>query len=185
VGFFRRREPLHERLAREAGMTTAPSLDPRPPLLETGVHGLQRARTWDTTVSADAPDIEGDEVRFVALPDGVVLSEQDESDEALAELAARVTNRLAPPYRAEAVRRGPEQWAVAASRIATVRVPGLHGDEAELVSTREGRVLSVDGTPRFGSAPALERVGEPEGGEYVVRARRLEGDLWEVEASPL
>jgi hypothetical protein len=64
-------------------------------------------------------------------------------------------------------------------------VPGLHGDEAELVSTREGRVLSVDGTPRFGSAPALERVGEPEGGEYVVRARRLEGDLWEVEASPL
>lgn len=135
--------------------------------------------------TAEVPALRGDEVRFVALPDGTLLSEADESDDALATLADAVEQRLSAPFRAEAVRRGPEQWAVAASRIAVARVPGLHGDEAELVSTREGRVLHVDGRPRFGSAPALEQIGEAQGPEYVVRAHRLEDDLWEVEASPL
>ena len=59
------------------------------------------------------------------------------------------------------------------------------GDEAELTSTREGKVLRVDGITRLGSARALEKVGEAEGTEYVVRATRLDGDLWEVDASPL
>jgi hypothetical protein len=54
-----------------------------------------------------------------------------------------------------------------------------------LVVTREARTLHVDGRPTFGSAPALERVGEGQGAEYVVRATRLDSDLWEVEASPL
>jgi hypothetical protein len=37
----------------------------------------------------------------------------------------------------------------------------------------------------LGRSPALERVGEPQGREYVVRARRVDGDLWEVEATAL
>jgi hypothetical protein len=53
------------------------------------------------------------------------------------------------------------------------------------VATREGRALHVDGRPSFGSAPALERAGEAQGGEYVVRASRLDGELWEVDASAL
>ena len=51
--------------------------------------------------------------------------------------------------------------------------------------TREGRVLRIDGRTTLGSAPALERLGETEGTEYVVRAKRLDGELWEVEATPL
>jgi hypothetical protein len=43
----------------------------------------------------------------------------------------------------------------------------------------------VDGERVFGSVPELERVGEREGGAYVVRARRVEGRLWEVEVNPL
>ena len=37
----------------------------------------------------------------------------------------------------------------------------------------------------MGSARELERLGETEGTEYVVLAKRLDGDLWEVEASAL
>ena len=51
--------------------------------------------------------------------------------------------------------------------------------------TREGRTLTVDGRTRLGHEPALERIGQSEGSEYVVRAERLDGDLWQVEASPL
>jgi len=194
VGLFRRRKPLHVRLAEEGGLVeTAPKRGPaaQPPGWdgeqrgEPGVHGVPRARRWDAVTTADVPELHGDEVRFVALPDGSLLSDSDEDDDALSSLAEAVEQRIPAPYRAEAVRRGPAQWAVAASRIALARVPGLRGDEAELVSTRDGRVLTVDGEPRFGSAPALERIGQTEGQEYVVRARRLEGDLWEVEASPL
>ena len=194
MALFRRRKPLHERLAEEGGLVEASGARgpaAQPPGWdgvqrgEPGVHGVPRPRRWDAVTTAAVTGLRGDEVQFVALPDGVLLTEQDEPDEALAELAAAVELHVTAPYKAEAVRRGPEQWAVAASRIATTRVPGLHGDEAELVSSREGRLLTVDGTPRFGSAPALERVGEAEGAEYVVRAQRLEGDLWEVEAHPL
>jgi hypothetical protein len=33
--------------------------------------------------------------------------------------------------------------------------------------------------------PQLERLGQAEGPEFVVRARRLDGSLWEVEATAL
>jgi hypothetical protein len=46
-------------------------------------------------------------------------------------------------------------------------------------------VLTVDGLRVFGSEAALERLGEAEGRHYVVRAKRLDGDLWEIEADPL
>jgi hypothetical protein len=194
VALFRRRKPLHERLAEEGGLVETPT--PRgqaaqPPGWdgeqrgEPGVHGVPRAKRWDAVTTADITELRGDEVRFVVLPDGTVLCEEDEPDAALAALAEAIEQRLSAPFRAEAVRRGPAQWAVAASRIAVVRVPGLRGDEAELVSSRDGRVLKVDGAARFGSAPALEQAGEAQGLEYVVRAQRLENDLWEVEASPL
>ena len=47
------------------------------------------------------------------------------------------------------------------------------------------RVLTVDGERSFGSVPELERLGQRAGDAYVVRASRLRGRLWEVEANPL
>jgi hypothetical protein len=198
VALFRRGKPLHERLAEAGGLEVGPGLPgsrpgqpAQPPGWdgaqrgEPGIHGVPRARRWDAVVAADAPELTGDAVHFVALDDGTLLVEEDEPDGGLGPLADAVEVQLPAPYRAEAVRRGPERWAVAAQRIEVARVAGLHGDEAELVATRDGRVLHVDGRAVFGSAPALERLGEAQGGEYVVRARRLEDDLWEVEASPL
>jgi hypothetical protein len=198
VALFRRRAPLHERLAKAGNLSLDPDSPPSvrgqapeppgwdgAPRGEPGIHGVPRARRWDAVATAEAPALRGDAVHFVALPDGTLLVEEDEPDEALAPLADAVEATIPAPYRAESVRRGPTTWAVAASRIAIVEVPGLRGDQAELVVTREARTLHIDGRPTFGSAPAFERAGEAQGGEYVVRATRLDGDLWEVEATPL
>lgn len=152
---------------------------------EPGIHGVPRVRRWDSVTRAVSPGLTGDVVHFVALPDGSVVVEEAEPDGTVAPLADAVEETLQPPYRAEAVRRGLETWAVGASRITVVEVPGLSGDDVELVVNRDGRILRVDGQTTLGRAPALERVGEAQGPEYVVRASRLEGRLFEVEATPL
>lgn len=198
MGLFRRQKPLHERLADAGGITDALTETEQAPGLaadtpgwdgeqrgEPGIHGVPRARRWDTVANADAPALTGDAVHFVALTDGTLVVEEAELDGAVASLADAVEQAIPPPYRAEAVRKGPETWAVAASRIAIVSIPGLSGDQAELTSTREGRVLRVDGRTTMGSARELERLGETEGTEYVVLAQRLDGELWEVEATAL
>jgi hypothetical protein len=173
LSLFRRKEPLHERLAREGGLVER---EPRAaPWREVGVHGMERPREWDATVTTDAPDIDGDAATFVVLPDGSVLVE-DGPDSSLERLAAAVEEKLAPPYRARAARQRGDLWAVQARRIDVVEIRNApDGDAIEL--TRDG--LVVDGARTFGSVPELEGLGD------VVRAERLDGDLWEVRASAL
>jgi len=195
VGLFRRRRPLHRQLADAAGIGlesgVAESLAADPPGWdgeqrgEPGIHGIPRARRWDVVGSAQAPDLRGDLVRFVSLPDRTLLVEEDQPDGSLDPLAAAVESSLEPPYRAEAVRRDGALWAVGASRIEVVEIAGLAGDQAELVLGPEGPVLRIDGRTTLQRSPALERVGEAEGSERVVRAERLDGDLWEVSVSRL
>jgi hypothetical protein len=176
VPLFRRREPLHVRLAREGGLVDeTPVSDPRPPF-ETGIHGLQRAREWDATVTADAPDVAGDALQFVVLPDKTLLVEDGPDDVSFEPLAAAVEQTLAPPYRARAVRQSETLWAVQARRIEVVEIRnGPDGDSIELTPDE----LLVDGARTFGSIPELENRGD------VVRAERLDGDLWEVRAAAL
>jgi hypothetical protein len=197
LGLLRRRQPLHRRLAEAADITgldspaPAPSQAAEPPGWdgeargEPGIHGVPRTRRWDVVVTAESPLLKGSEVHFVSLADHTLLVVEDEPDEGMTPLADTVDSALSPPYRAEAVRRDGDTWAVAASRIQVEAVPGLHGDEAELAVTREGRTLEVDGRAVLGRSPVLERIGEAQSSEYVVRARRLDGDLWEVEATAL
>jgi hypothetical protein len=182
-----RREPLHKKLAREAGLEQQESgrlVDPGPHWGATGIHGVPRPRRWDAVASADAPGLAGDEVHFVALPNGDLVVDEDEPPDTLAPLADAVEQTLEPPYRAEAVRRHEDVWAVAARRV---RVAAFHADgaELELVSSEGGRTFTVDGERTFGSVPELERIGRAEGSHYVVRASRLDRGLWEVEADPL
>jgi hypothetical protein len=189
LGLFRRREPLHERLAREGGLELRPeleALDPRPPLLETGIHGIQRPRSWDATLAANAEGIEADEATFVSLPDGTLLVE-DGPDTSLEPIAEAVERELRPPYRAHAVRRGESLWAVQARRIEVLEVGGApDGDTLDLTRTADGAAeLRVDGERAFGTVPALAERGEREGPEFAVHAERLDGDLWEVRAAPL
>jgi hypothetical protein len=186
MALFRRREPLHERLAREGGLNAAAApLDPRPAWQETGIHGIHRPREWDATVTADAPDIEGDAVRFLALPDGTLLVEEG-PDDSLEPLAAAVEQSVGAPYRARAARQGDSLWAIQARRIEVIEIPDApEGDAIDLTHTDDGSTLSIDDARVFGSLPRLEERGAREGRDYTVHAERLEGDLWEVRASAL
>jgi hypothetical protein len=184
VGFFRRDRPLHEQMAEEGGLDLGPEpsetgrgpsrlaglmhgladgfLTAPPdefgnpsPLGEVGVHGVPRARRWDVVASARA-ELPVDEVHFSALPDGTLIVEEEVPDGSLTPLAEAIEVTLNPPYRAEAVKREDGVWAVAASRIQVREFPETEADELELVE---------DGS--------------------VVIGRRLDGDLFEVDVTPL
>ena len=184
-----RREPIHKKLARQArlddlaGQDPAP-VDPGPHWGATGIHGVPRPRRWDAVASAEASGLHGDEVHFVALPNGDLVVDEDEPDDTLRALAEAVEASLEPPYRAEGIRRDGDVWAVAARKVQVAEVEAP-GDELELVVSGGERTLAVDGERGFGSIPELERLGEQLGPAYVVRARRLDDRLWEVEANAL
>ena len=150
---------------------------PRGPWDIAGIHGLQRAREWDAVVAVDAPELEGERAHFVALPDGTAVVEEGATDVTI--LARGVDAEVQRPYRAEAVRRARGLWAVAARAIETVELPGISGREIELVTHGNDEMLSIDGERSHGTIPALARPG------HVVSARRIAGDIWEVDSNPL
>lgn len=187
MGLFRRDRPLHERLAEEAdldigaadddaepaqrtpsrlaglmhgladGFLSAPPDEfGRPsPFGEVALHGVPRAREWDAVASV-AVDLPGTSVHFAALPDGTLVVDEDVPDGSLNPLADSIEASINPPYRAEAVRRNDSVWAVGATRIQVRAFPGHEEDELELV----------------------------EDGDVVI-GRRLDGDLFEIQVSPL
>jgi hypothetical protein len=182
-----RREPLHKKLARESGIeheTDLPPIDPGPHWGATGIHGVPRPRRWDAVGSADAPGLSGDEVHFVALPGGDLVVDEDEPEGTVGPLAEVIEQTIEPPYRAEAIRQGNGVWAVAARRVEVVELES-EGDEIELVVTQDGRTLTIDGSQEFGSVPELETLGTRVSDSFVTRARRLDGDLWEVTVAAL
>jgi hypothetical protein len=186
---FRRREPLHERLAREGGLgrDEPPPHDTAPRWGGAGIHGVPRPRQWDAVVVATAP-FEGEWLTFVVLPDGTILTadDADVTDEALVPMAAALETSVEPPYRAEAVRRGENRFAVAARRIEVAEVPEeVNGDEVDLTVYEGERILHVDGERSFGSIASLERLAGGRFPSYSLRAERLDGPLWEVRVTPL
>ena len=174
---FRRAEPLHVQLARAGGLTIDEDSRPRAPWDESGIHGLQRLREWDVVVTVAAPELDGDRSRFVSLEDGRLVVE--DGPPLPTPLAEALDRELARPFRVDAVRRDPRLWAVAARRIEVRELPAVRGDEVELSLHDGERTLVIDGRPEFGSIPALERAN------HVVRARRVDGELWEVAFDPL
>lgn len=186
---FRRERPLHERLAEEGGLAWQQERphDPAQRWGPVALHGHHRAREWDAVVSAEGPRLPGDEVHFVALPDGTLVVEEDVADGALAPLADVVEEHVSPPYRAEGVRRGSAVWAVAARRIEVVELlEEPEGDTLELGVHGGRRSLVVDGAPSGARLPSLERLASERGvDEYVIRAERIDGPLWEVSLAPL
>jgi hypothetical protein len=179
VPLFRRREPLHERLAREGGLEAPPLSEPgRPAWMATGIHGVPRQREWDAVVAVDAEGVAGDRARFVALGDETLVVEEGADVEPLADALDDV---VPAPYRAEAVRRGESQWAVGIRRIEVVELEDDPEGDTIALTCRDGeRTLLVDGEPTFGSIPALERLGSARAESYVVEADRLAGSVWEV-----
>src|SRR5205809_1879579 len=123
MGLFRR-ETLHERLAREGGLTELPPHDTRPRWGEPGIHGVPRPREWDAVAAAEAPALKGDAVEFACLPDGSLLLDDDVDADAVGPLADALEEIIRPPYRAQAVRRTGSTWAVGARAIEVAELPG-------------------------------------------------------------
>ncbi len=188
-----RREPIHKKLARQASLDLSSEprgdpapVDPGPRWGETGIHGLPRPRRWDAVGAAETPGLTGDELHFVALPNGDLVVDEEQPEGATVEpLAQAIAQSVDPPYRAEAVRHGGDAWAVAARKIDVAELDDAPGQELQLAVSGGERVLTVDGERSFGSVPELERIGQRSGDAYVVRASRLRDGLWEVEANPL
>ena len=179
---FRRREPLHERLAREAGLGPEPAPhDPGPHWGEVGIHGIHRPRAWDGVVTVEAPGLRGDRAVFVILPDSTLLIEDYPFDDDLSALADAADDTTGVPVRVEAVRREGSVFAVGMRRIHVEEIPeDVDAEELELTIAPNGeRVLLGDGE-RIVSLPSLERL-VARGWGNVIRARRLDGTLWEVE----
>jgi hypothetical protein len=128
---------------------------PRGPWDIAGIHGLQRQRRWDAVVTVEALGLKGDRALFVALPAGRLVVE--EGPTAPDPFARAIDEELSRPYRAEAVRRERRLWAVAANAIETVELPGMAGQEIELISHGSDRMLAIDGERSFGTIDALER----------------------------
>lgn len=202
MGFFRRHdETLNERLLREAGLESSeqpfeetPPPEPLDPYAGTypadtwaGVFARAMARPaeYDEVLSVHAPELTGDRVEFATLPEGDVIVDDEQGNADLSPLADAVEERLEPPYRVVARRREGDLWTVAARRIEVLEFDFAGGDGIELVQSEDGRELRVDGEPWAGEIPELERAAETLGDAYVVQADRLDGDLWEIQASAL
>ena len=205
MGLFRRRdeETLNEQLLREAVLDRPPQPGQAPPTPSVSFDPLAgtyaalpaaqpsfhpdaiRPSDHDVVVTATAPEIAGNAVEFVTLPDGDVLVDEEQGDADLSPLADAVEQHLGPPYRATGRRQDGDLWAVAARSIAVLRFACELGDELQLVSRGGAPALEVDSVPTATRIPELQRAGEALGRDYVVDASRLEGDLWEVRAAAL
>jgi hypothetical protein len=170
--FWRREEPLHERLAREGGMVEGAPRSAWDELV--GIHGVHRQREYDAVLAVEA-DAPGEEHEFVVLDDEVLV-EAELPDELLEAFD------LEPPYRVRAVRKSERTWALAAKAIQVVRLEA-DGDVIDLAQREGEQTLVVDGERAFGSMPELEHLLGEE--DAVLHAERLDGNLWEIQISPL
>jgi hypothetical protein len=194
--FFRREEPLHEKLAREGGLDFPrrvdepdgpPVIDPDHPLWRiAGIHGIPRAREWDAVLTAIAPDLPGDETDFVALPDGTLFTDADLPAGALEPIADGFDGLIDAPYHAVALRQDEDVWSAGAMRVAVVEVPEhVDGDQVDLVVNDGERKVLVDEAESRAEIPSLEGFAAQQFGSFVLRASRLDETLWEVTVLPL
>lgn len=207
MGIFRRHksdETLNEQLLHDAGLDTASEAEAEPvdneppepvdplagsyPADPYGVwyRAMARPGEYDTVVTLHAPEIPGDSVAFATLPSGDVIVDSEQGDADLSAFAEAVEAELKPPYRVIARRHEDDVWSIAGRAIDVLELDFDGGDQIELASVDGEIDLKVDGEPWKERIPALEEAGAAaEGEDYVVQAERLDGNLWEVRASPL
>ena len=208
MGFFRRERPIHEQLAAEAGLdidgvddelavgasedepdgSSLIKMLPGPSALSEllAVHGIPREREWDGVATAQAPDLPGDELEYVALEDGTLIIDDDLPDDALSPLADALAGQIRPPYHGYVFRQEEDVWTVAAKRVHIVEVPeDVPGDEVEMSVNNGLRGIVVDGAESRVEVPSLETFASQQFGSFVLHASRLDETLWEVTVLPL
>jgi hypothetical protein len=182
-----RRRPTHEKLLAAGELTgqRGPAMLGSPFRDLVGIHGVHRPREWDAVVTAESQSLPGAEVNFVALAGGTLVVDEDVPDDSLGPLADAVEAALEPPYRAQGMRKSERVWAVGARRVEVAELPGADGDELELAVRSGSRTLFVDGEHAFGGVPALERLAAARYEDYVAYAKRVDGDTFELQITPL
>jgi hypothetical protein len=211
MGIFRRHksdETLNEQALADAGLDTPENVEPEavepdpyegeplepvdpyagdPPELEDlWLRAMARPGEYDTVVTVHAPKIPGESVAFATLPSGELIVDSEQGDADLSAFAEAVEEHLKPPYRVIARRHEEDVWSVAGRGIDVLELDFEGGDGIELASVDGTIERKVDGEPYDEPIPVLEKAGQAANGEdYVVQAERLDGNLWEVRASPL
>lgn len=170
-----------------------------PRWLPVGIHGVPRSREWDVVLQARLPELADttlEELTVKRLADGSIRADAEQSlpPAAVDRLVAMLADAVDGPYEAVAVRRGVDDWSVAARqlRLDTVELPELAGiDEISVAVSPDGdRVVLLDGTevePESAVARAadiLEQRGLARYGSFVARAERS-GTSWELTLDPL
>ena len=137
---------------------------------------------WDVVVDAVDGGLLEDSYEFASLATGDLIVEEN-VEESLSSLADAVDPVLEAPYRAVAVRQGPEWWTVSARRIQVVPL-SLRGERARLVGAGGRLELEIDGQPVEDASAAAQLAAQAAdlGDDFVVDATYLDGGLWEVTA---
>jgi hypothetical protein len=137
-------------------------------------------------VASARADAGGDEAVFVLLEGGRLIPLHGPR-EAMEAAARALEGELDAPYRALAVRREGDAWAVGAVVIEVAELPAdTEGDELLLTVTEEGeRALEVDGRPTLEGIEPIERAAGGRYDAYVLQGTRLDERLWEIGIDPL
>jgi hypothetical protein len=131
-------------------------------------------------VSLLAPDVAGDYAVFVALPERLLIVEEQEGDGDLGVLADGVEKRLKAPYRARALRVDERRFVVVASEIETVELPGLDGEELVVFALPDGqRTAVLDGGSHQLVNAEVEAILE-ESAPCLLRLENVDESVWEV-----
>ena len=148
---------------------------------DVGVTGVARPRgEWDVAACAHAPGIPGVELTFVALEDGTLVVDDDLPDGVATPLADAVEQYLEPPYRAAALRKEGDVWAVAAARVRLLELESIDGDAFALSRVGEGVTFSIDGVASL--APLeVRRLLDGVDGDVALTAERVDGSTWIAE----
>lgn len=131
-------------------------------------------------VSLIAPDVAGDYAVFVALPERLIIVEEQEGDGDLGVLADAVEKRLQAPYRARALRVDERRFVVVASEIETIEVLALDGEELVVFALPDGqRTAVLDGAGYRLASPEVEAILE-ESAPCLLRLENIDESVWEV-----
>jgi hypothetical protein len=173
VSGFKSEKVTDEEAGESPATKPAPEVDSEP-----DDKGAEETR--GVVVSLLAPTVAGDYAVFVALPERLLIVEEQEGDSDLGVLADAVESRLKAPYRARALRVDERRFVVVASEIETIDLPGLKGDELVVFALPDGqRTAILDGERHVLSQPELESVLE-ESTPCLLRLESIDELVWEL-----
>jgi len=166
-----------------AGESPATEPPPEAPAANVAAEAVEEDEDAEETgvvVSLIAPEVVGDYAIFVALPERLVIVEEQEGDSDLGVLADAVEKRLKAPYRARALRVDERRFVVVASEIETVEVLALDGEELVVFALPDGqRTAVLDGAGFQLANPEVEAILE-ESAPCLLRLENIDESVWEV-----